>query len=81
MSKAIKKNGGGGRCDNTGGGDIGRNCQGDDSHVPLRHRAPYCAALCAGADGVTRILHIDSSNNGTALGHDRTPNAKVGVWA
>lgn len=66
---------------NTAGGAVGRNGQGNDSPMALGHCAPDCAALRAGADGVTGVFHIDSRDDGTALGQDSAPDAKVGVRA
>lgn len=66
---------------NTAGGAVGRNGQGNDSPMALGHGAPDCAALRAGADGVAGVFHIDSRDDGTALGQDSAPNAEVGVRA
>lgn len=66
---------------NTRGGDVSRNGEGNESPMALGHGAPDCAALRAGADGVACVFHIDSRDDGTALGQDGAPDAEVGVWA
>lgn len=76
----IKRREGGGE-HNTAGGAVGRNGQGSDSPMALGHGAPDCAAFRAGADGVAGVFHIDSRDDGTALGQESAPDAEVGVRA
>lgn len=49
--------------------------------MPLSHSARDCAALCADADGVAGVFHIDARDDGTGISQDGAPDAEARVGA